>query len=75
MEKFYLVRSPNCYQGNQSSIKGGNLNGRFETQEEAVRAATEFATQTQRSQLVYEVKLVGRASVAEAVWRPISEEV
>lgn len=43
---------------------------KFDTQDEAEKMALELASQTQKTQLVYRVTLVGRASIAEATWVP-----
>lgn len=67
MDSFYLVRSPNCY---VAKAVHGNLQDKKPTLEMAMRAAIDLASETQRTQLVYEVKLVGRAAIAEATWIP-----
>lgn len=67
MDSFYLVRGPMCYKNS----RGPDCSqAKRDTLEEATKLATDLATQTQKTQLVYEVRLVGRAAIAEATWIP-----
>lgn len=68
MDPFYLVRSPMCYHGNSRGPDCAQT--KRDTLEEAQKLATDLATQTQKTQLVYEIRLVGRAAIAEATWIP-----
>lgn len=68
MSTFYLVRSPKCYIKRPHYEE--SLQGRQDSLDIAMKAAVQLATETQQTQLVYEVRLVGRAAIAEATWIP-----
>lgn len=74
MAIFYLVRSPNCYH-KRTFEQSGSPQGKLDTIAEAMEVAVQLATETQKTQLVYEVRLVGRAAIAEATWIPEKTDV
>lgn len=66
METFFLVRSPNCYKSKPMEVG----QGKHDTIESAQGTAMNLAEQYNQTQYVYEVKLVGKASVSKANWIP-----
>jgi hypothetical protein len=68
MDEFFLVRSPKCYQKHRSYAP--DHQAKKETLEEAMASALRLASETQQTQNVYKITLVGRAAIAEATWIP-----